>query len=285
MARSFVEDFTAGQAGFYGWVGNQEGPKPLEHLPAEDGGAVLSRSPWWIDYNHAPNPIGLGAGYLHMVYSYSTTGPIPELYAEVGGGRGGGEHTNAFVAGEFPTDFTDATITVRVRGEVANMNGAQLVLLVQGMVDGICSGYLLTGQPIAVTPEYQEVQIVCSADPSDWTPLGSRHDRTETYGVKPFRRLLASVDVNFMFVMFPLDVQPVSALYPPPVGLKVPAGGRDPALGYSAEEADMDGLGPSLLRPERDYPVRRELLPTGYVLLSRVQVDFPAPASSATPRL
>ena len=93
---TFAEDFSTDQAGMYGWVGNQEGPKPLDYLPHEDGGAVLSRSPWWIDYNHAPNPIGLGAGYLHMVYSYSTTGPIPELYAEVGGGRGGGEHTNAF---------------------------------------------------------------------------------------------------------------------------------------------------------------------------------------------
>jgi hypothetical protein len=96
-ARTFVEDFADGQGGFYGWVGNQEGPKPLEYLPAEDGGAVLSRSPWWIDYNHAPNPVGRGAGYLHIVYSYSTRGPIAELYAEVGGGQGGGEHTNSFV--------------------------------------------------------------------------------------------------------------------------------------------------------------------------------------------
>ena len=97
VARTFVEDFADGQGGFYGWVGNQEGPKLLEHLPAEDGGALLSRSPWWIDYNHAPNPVGRGAGYLHMVYSYSTRGPIAELYAEVGGGKGGGEHTNSFV--------------------------------------------------------------------------------------------------------------------------------------------------------------------------------------------
>ena len=32
---------------------------------------------------------------------------------------------------------------------------------------------------------------------------------------------------------------------------------------------------------ERDYPVRRELLPEGWVMLSRMQITFP----SAKPRL
>lgn len=246
------------------------------YLPSEDGGAVLSRSPWWIDYNHAPNPVGRGAGYLHMVYSYSTTGPIPELYAEVGGGPGGGEHTNSFVSGGYPTDFTDAIMTVRVRGDLINTNGASLVLLLQGMVDGICTGYLLTGRPIPVTPDYQDVRICLTSDPSAWTPLGSRHDRTATYGVKPFERLLACVDVNFMFVMFPLDVRPIPALFPPPVGFQPEPGGRDPSFGYDEPETDPD-RGPHLLRPERDYAVRRELLPSGFVLLSRVQIDFPVP--------
>ena len=91
------------------------------------------------------------------------------------------QHTNAFVAGSFPTDFRDAAITVRVKGSVANTNGAELVLLCQGMVDGLCTGYLLTGQPITITPEYTEVRLVCSTDPSQWTPLGARHDRTATY--------------------------------------------------------------------------------------------------------
>ena len=49
-----------------------------------------------------------------------------------------------------------------------------------------------------------------------WTPLGARHDRTATYGRKPFKELIASVDVNFMLVMFPLDVRPV-----PGVPLKI----------------------------------------------------------------
>ena len=196
----------------------------------------------------APNALGKGAGYLHMVFTYTTKGPVSELYAEVGGGRGGGEHTNAFVAGGWPTDFTNASITLRLRGEVTNLHGASLVLLVQGMVDGICSGYLLTGQPIPITPDYQEATIVCSDDPAQWTPLGSRHDRTETYGVKPFERLLSSVDTNFLFVLFPLDVRPVPGLYPPPVGLELPQGAREPAEGYSAEEASLPH-GPQLLRP------------------------------------
>ena len=29
------------------------------------------------------------------------------------------------------------------------------------MVDGICSGYILTGQPIPVTPDYTETTITC----------------------------------------------------------------------------------------------------------------------------
>ena len=245
---TFVETFASDPAGMYGWRGNQEGPKALEYLPDEDGGACLSRSPWWIDYNHAPNELGKGAGYLHMVFTYTTKGPVSELYAEVGGGRGGGEHTNAFVAGGWPTDFTNASITLRLRGEVTNLHGASLVLLVQGMVDGICSGYLLTGQPIPITPDYQEATIVCSDDPAQWTPLGSRHDRTETYGVKPFERLLSSVDTNFLFVLFPLDVRPVPGLYPPPLGLELPQGAREPAAGYSDEEASLPD-GPQLLRP------------------------------------
>ena len=80
----------------------------------------------WIDYNHAPNELGQGAGYLHMVYSFTTAGAIPELYAEVGGGRGGGQHTNAFVAGSFPTDFRAAVITVKVKGSVTNTNGRHI---------------------------------------------------------------------------------------------------------------------------------------------------------------
>jgi hypothetical protein len=293
-ARCFVEDFSESQAGFYGWRGNQEGAKALEYLPDEDGGAVLSRSPWWIDYNHAPAPSGqgAGAGYLHMVYTYHLAGAPAESYAEFGGGAGGAEHTNAFIHGGHPTDWRNAQLTVRLRGEVERTNGASLCLLIQSVVDGISSGYILTSQPIPITPEYSETTITCFDDETKWTPLGSRHDRTTTYGVKPFQDVISDINTNILLIFFPLDVQPVAALWPPHLGggpatshgLHLPVGGRDPIRErnrgqYTDEECSLPG-GAHYLRPERDYPVWRNRLPDGYVLLSRFEVAFSAAAAA-----
>ena len=300
QAMRFVEDFSESQAGFYGWRGNQEGAKQLEYLPNEDGGAVLSRSPWWIDYNHAPAPNGkgAGAGYLHMVYTYHLRGDsMGESYAEHGVGPGAAENTNAFIKGKYPTDWRNAQLTVRLRGEVERTNGVSLCLLIQSVVDGICSGYILTSQPIPITPQYSETTITCFNDPSKWTPLGSRHDRTQTYGVTPFKDVLSDINVNILLIFFPLDVQPVAALWPPQLaersaggsvtshGLHLPPGGRDPIRErnrgqYTAEESTLPG-GAHYLRPERDYPVWRNKLPDGYVLLSRFELNFPAGVAAA----
>ena len=288
----FVEDFSESQAGFYGWRGNQEGAKKLEYLPHEDGGAVLSRSPWWIDYNHAPNDKGAGAGYLHMVYTFQLRGEsMGESYAEYGGGPGGNEHTNAFVRDRYPTDWRDAKLTVRLRGEVQQTNGASLCLLIQSVVDGICSGYILASQPIPITAEYSETTITCFDDESKWTALGSRHDRTATYGVKPFQDVISDINTNILLIFFPLDVQPVAALWPPHLaergvggsatshGLHLPTGGRDPirerGRGQYTEQESLLRGGAHYLRPERDYPVWRGRLPDGYVLLSRFELSFP----------
>ena len=48
--KCYIEDFDRGPGGWWGWISNAQGPRPLEHAP----GMVISRSPWWIDYNHAP---------------------------------------------------------------------------------------------------------------------------------------------------------------------------------------------------------------------------------------
>src|SRR5260370_21334652 len=66
MRRTYVEKFETGPGGWFGWVSNHAGPKALEWSP----GALTSRSPWWIDYNHAPP----GAGYLHMLFALLTAG-------------------------------------------------------------------------------------------------------------------------------------------------------------------------------------------------------------------
>lgn len=66
-SRTYVETFDHGPGGWFGWVSNLEGPKRLERTSS----ALVSRSPWWIDYNHAPP----GAGYLHILFCMLTKGP------------------------------------------------------------------------------------------------------------------------------------------------------------------------------------------------------------------
>ncbi|MDP6779550.1 MAG: hypothetical protein QGI83_22535, partial [Candidatus Latescibacteria bacterium] len=139
----------------------------------------------------------------------------------------------------------DAQVTVRLKGELLK-RGAEPVILVQGIVEGICSGWLLTGQPFQVSEQWTEQTLVLSPDPAQWTALGSRHDRGDTYGEMPLELVLRNVDVNVMLVMFPLDVAPMGPL-----------------------EGD-----PHVLRPGRDYPVWRSRLPEGYVILDEVRIRF-----------
>ena len=226
----YIETFEDGPGGWYAWISNFGGPKPLEF----GDGTVIARSPWWIDYNHAPP----GAGYLHMLASLATSGPQSEAIREAGG-------ANGFIAGGYPVDFRDAKVTVRLRGALLKHN-AELVVLVQGMVEGICSGWLLTGQPLEMSERWTEQTVALAPDPAQWTPLGSRHDRGDTYGVKPMEQVLGNVDVNVMLVMFPLDVVPMGPI-------------------------DGD---PHILRPGHDYPVWQSRLPEGYVILDEVRIQF-----------
>jgi len=56
---------------------------------------------------------------------------------------------NRFVDQQFFTDFTNAKITVRAKGELA-LRGAQIALLVQGTCDGLTSEWALTPSPLTV---------------------------------------------------------------------------------------------------------------------------------------
>jgi hypothetical protein len=190
-----------------------------------------------VDYNHAPP----GGGYLQLLACLNTRGPIGEVPREVGG-------TNRFVADNFPTDFTNAKVSVRIRGEL-EIAGANVCLLVQGIQDGICSGWVLTGQPIAVGKEYSETILTAVPDERHWTALGSRHDRRETYGTKPLAKVLANVNVNIYLVMFPVTPKPMGAI-----------------------SGD-----PHLLRAGRDYPIWPSSIAQGYVAIDRVQIEFQVP--------
>ena len=225
----YRETFDEGPGGWHAWVSNSAGPKPLEHRD----GCVISRSPWWIDYNHAPP----GAGYMNLLFMILTRGAPGEYLREVSG-------PNRFVASGFGTDFTNARMTLRLKGELL-AQGTKLHLLVQGVHGGICTGWILTGQSFEVTPDWSEQTVTCLPDEAQWTCLGSRHDRADYYGRTPLKTVLADSNADILLVLYPLDVQPMGPIN----------GDRH------------------VLRPEKDYPVWRSKLPEGYVLLDEVRIE------------
>src|SRR5574339_40773 len=119
---TYVETFDDGAGGWFGWKSNLEGPKSLEI----HNSSAISRSPWWIDYNHAPP----GAGYLHLLYMLNTRGKPGEHQREV-------EGENRFARDTYPTNFCGARITLRLKGEI-EARGARLLLLCQALQGGIC---------------------------------------------------------------------------------------------------------------------------------------------------
>jgi len=227
---SYIETFDDGPGGYFGWINNAQGPKALEYQP----GVVTSRSPWWIDYNHAPP----GAGYMNLLFMMYTRGPQGETYLEAGG-------RNTFIEGNYSTNFTDARFTLRLKGEM-EMRNTQLLLLVQAVVGKRCSGWLLTGQPFQVTPDWSEQTVTLAPDESQWTCLGSRHDRTDFYGHIELATILSDVNTDILLVTYPLDVQPMG-----------------PIAGD-----------PHILRPVKDYPVWQSRLPEGYVMLDTARIDY-----------
>lgn len=227
---SYVETFDRGTGGWFGWISNSGGPKRLELAD----GVATSRSPWWIDYNHAPP----GAGYLHMVFSMLTKGPEGEHLYETADRSG-------FIAGGYPTDFENARVSLRVRGELL-LRGASLMLLIQGNVGGLTSGWLYSGRPFPVSGEWSEPSVVLEPDESLWTCLGARHDRTDMYGTIELKKILKNVNVNILLVLFPLKIVPMGKI-----------------------SGD-----PHRLRPGKDYPVWTSELPEGYVELDTIRIDF-----------
>src|SRR5256885_16073628 len=194
--KTYVEEFDETAGGWLKVVDNWHVAAPL---PVNNG-AIWCYGPWWVDYNHAPP----GGGYLQLLMCLNTRGPVGEVAREVGG-------PNRFVADNFPTDFTNATIKIRARGELEQA-GTDLAVLIQGTQEGICSGWVLTGQPIRVQKEYTETILKLELDPRQWTSLGSRHDRRETYGTKPLEKVLANVNVNIYLVMFPVKPRPMGPI-------------------------------------------------------------------------
>jgi hypothetical protein len=234
MSRTYIETFDNGPGGWIDCIGN--GDNGVRRPDLQDG-ALVSTSPWWVDYNHAPP----GAGYLHLLGALHTTqGPnFPATFLEAGG-------PNRFVEGGFPTDFTNARLTLRLRGEV-DLRGAQMLFLMQAKVGDLVVGHLLTGQPFEVTPEWSEQTVTLSPDPAQWTCLGVRHDRTETYGRGDVEPVLRDLNCDILFVLHPLDVVPLEPVE-----------------------------NPHLLKAGEEFPVDRSRLPQGYIAIDEIRIEFTA---------
>ena len=175
---------------------------------------------------------------MQLLFMLLTSGYPGENQREVSG-------ENQFTKSGFGTDFTNAELTLRLKGELRSLD-TQLYLLIQGVHNGVCTGWILTGQPINVTTEWSEQRISAVTDESQWTCLESRHDRSDFYGRTPLKTVLSDVNANILLVLYPLDIAPMGPL-----------------------NGD-----PHVLRPEKDYPVWRSRLPEGYVMLDQVGIHF-----------
>ncbi len=134
---------------------------------------------------------------------------------------------------------------MRLCGNV-DAQGAQLVLLAQADVPGTRTNVVLSGQPLHVTQDWSEQTLRLVPDPTQWTCLGSRHDRTDLYGAGRIADVLHDLNVDIIFVLFPLTLVPLG------------------------EIAD-----PHRLQPGKDYEVDAGSLPSGEVRFDTVRLDYP----------
>ena len=223
---TYEETFDDGPGGWGGWRRHHENV-PLD---IQDGVATL-RSPWGVDSNHAPP----GAGYLSL---------LAFLYTVPGGGPAF-TGPNRFVEGGHSRDLTNATLTVRMRGDV-HLRGAQVTLLVQTHAGPVLANFILTGQSLRVTPDWSEQSLDLVPDPSQWVCIGARHDLSQQYGYGDVVQALKDVDNDVILVLYPLTIVPVEP---------------------------TDDV--HRLRPDHDYAIDRRYLPDGVIQIDTIRVEYP----------
>lgn len=229
--RTYVETFDDGPGGWYG------GRKFA--LPVWDGVAYCY-SPWWTDANHAPP----GAGYLHMLlwaYTNKTHYQADDDYT-----RALPYRYSRFAEEGYDRNLTNAQLTVRLRGG-GDFKGAQLLFLVQAQTDKTTPNFILTGQPFEITHDWSEQTVTLAPDPKQWTCLGARHDMQDEYGCDDIDKVLADVNMDIIFVLFPLKV--------------VPACG------------DIEDI--NIPRAVKDYPVDQQYLPKGLIMFDTIKIEYP----------
>jgi hypothetical protein len=238
----YIENFDHGAGG---WLANRYDP-----LPILDGIAYCY-SPWYLDSHHAPP----GAGYLHMLmYLYMSD-------KNVGADRKPHLQGNRFIEQNKSTDLTRARLSVRLRGDI-DLQGSQLLLLVQGKTAKTTANFVLSGQPLKVGHEWAEQTLVLNPDPKQWMCLGARWDKVDQYGCDDITAVLRDVNWDIMFVLFPLKVVPTH-----------------PEL-----VKDMHKM-----RPGQDYPgypsyeVEQKYLPKGMIMFDWVRIDYPTSEAQVNP--
>ena len=240
MPRTYTETFDDGPGG---WVADLCSPQSVWD------GVAYCFSPWSVDANHAPP----GAGYLHvLMYLHTHAAAVTEL-----------DRTNRFVEGGFSTNLTNARVTARLRGTLdiagplcndqtprteRDVGDVQLCFHVQARVEGppkTTANFVLTGQPFEITEEWSEQTVQLSPDPKQWTSLGARHDLTDVYGDGDIAEVLADVNHDIIFLLFPLHVVPIG---------------------------EVDDIHRSWAA--RDYKVDMAYLPKGLIMFATVQSEY-----------
>ncbi|MEM7131041.1 MAG: hypothetical protein AAF702_32265 [Chloroflexota bacterium] len=227
----YQETFNAGPGGWMAWLGHS---KPAKAEVVDN--ALISRSPWGIDSNHAPP----GGGYLHLLFILFTA-PQPNAdpaYLPLMGG-------NRFIDGGYSTDLRNARLTVKLKGEV-NLRGAKLVLHCQSRIGDKAVNFVLHGQPFDVTPDWSVQTITLTTDSVQWTCLGARHDNTDVYAWGEIEDVLQDVNIDIILLLHPLNIVPLTP--------------------------EEDGI--HHRRPEVDYPVDHAALPEGYVMVDEVRIEY-----------
>ena len=205
-------------------------------------GVAYTYSPWWVDANHAAP----GAGYLHLLLwmhtdkrTYEGNQEALKILPYIG---------NRFIDESYSRDLRNAKITVRIRGEV-DLKGAQVLLLAQAKTAKTTANLVLSGRPLKITKDWSEQSLLLKPDPKQWTCLGARHDMQAEYGCDDVATVLQDVNVDLIFVLFPLKVVPAWT---------------------NVSGADVDRL-----RAVKDYPVLQDELPKGVIMFDSIKIEYP----------
>ncbi|MBM3932923.1 MAG: hypothetical protein FJ319_01250 [SAR202 cluster bacterium] len=249
MGRTYVETFDNGPGG---WATYERHTvlRALEHR----NGVVTNRSPFMLDSNHAYP----GGGYF-LIVAFLMTLPSPGFDSEIEAVAG----TNAFLEGGYPADFTNARVTVRLKGE-GDTKGARLVLHTAAEVGDLIVPAQLVGQPIEITRTWSEQTVTMAPEQSQWNMMGGNWSKGKRYRFGTINEVLPQVK-NLIFVLSDIDVVPAAPM-------KV-----DSAKITFGEPAQIPpGLEPRyILRAGRDYPVDWTLLPSGSIAIDTVKIEFP----------